>query len=119
MAGMFGIWNAPVAITTARDSIWAPPLVVTLKLAPKVSRDRTAAREAYRYGEVRGIRLEVIGDLILLGYPCGSPGTANYGPASAKRIALIRLCQDAGFTLAEVRVFVAAGSRRHPHGPNR
>ena len=41
-------------------------------------------------------------------------GRRYYGPASAERIALIRLCQDAGFTLAEVRVFVAAGSRRHP-----
>jgi DNA-binding transcriptional MerR regulator len=44
-------------------------------------------------------------------------GRANkrryYGPASAERIALIRLCQDAGFTLAEIRAFIAAGSRRH------
>jgi DNA-binding transcriptional MerR regulator len=41
-------------------------------------------------------------------------GRRYYGPTSAERIALIRLCQDAGFTLAEVRAFVAAGSRRHP-----
>lgn len=41
-------------------------------------------------------------------------GRRYYGPASAQRIALIRLCQDAGFTLAEIRAFVAAGSRRHP-----
>ena len=41
-------------------------------------------------------------------------GRRYYGPASAQRIALIRLCQDAGFTLSEVRAFVAAGSRRHP-----
>src|SRR5262249_152354 len=41
-------------------------------------------------------------------------GRRYYGPASAERIALIRLWQDAGFTLAEVRAFVAAGSRRHP-----
>ena len=41
-------------------------------------------------------------------------GRRYYGPAGAERIALIRLCQDAGFTLAEVRTFVAAGSRRHP-----
>jgi DNA-binding transcriptional MerR regulator len=39
-------------------------------------------------------------------------GRRYYGPASAEQIALIRLCQDAGFTLAEVRAFVAAGSRR-------
>src|SRR5262249_4653402 len=41
-------------------------------------------------------------------------GRRFYGPASAERIALIRLCQDAGFTLAEVRALVATGSRRHP-----
>jgi DNA-binding transcriptional MerR regulator len=41
-------------------------------------------------------------------------GRRYYGPTSAERIALIRLCRDAGFTLAEVRTFVAAGSRRHP-----
>src|SRR5215472_7662973 len=39
-------------------------------------------------------------------------GRRYYGSASAERIALIRLCQDAGLTLAEVRVFIAAGSRR-------
>ena len=41
-------------------------------------------------------------------------GRRYYSPASAERIALIRLCQDAGFTLAEIRTFIAAGSRRHP-----
>src|SRR5262245_7143751 len=41
-------------------------------------------------------------------------GRRYYGPGSAERIALIRLCQDAGFTLAEIRAFVAAGSRRNP-----
>jgi DNA-binding transcriptional MerR regulator len=41
-------------------------------------------------------------------------GRRYYGSASAERVALIRLCQDAGFSLAEVRAFVAAGSRRHP-----
>src|SRR5262244_559569 len=41
-------------------------------------------------------------------------GRRYYGPASAERIALIGLCQDAGFTLAEIRAVVAAGSRRHP-----
>jgi len=39
-------------------------------------------------------------------------GRRYYGPASGERIALIRLCQDAGFTLAEIRSFVAIGSRR-------
>src|SRR5262249_62157663 len=41
-------------------------------------------------------------------------GRRYYGPASAERIALIRLCQDAGFTLAEIRTVLAAGSRRNP-----
>ena len=36
-----------------------------------------------------------------------------YGPASTERIALIRLCQDAGFTLGETRAFIAAGGRRN------
>lgn len=40
-------------------------------------------------------------------------GRRYYGPESTERIALIRLCQDAGFTLAEIRAFVAIGSRRH------
>src|SRR5262245_49130113 len=39
-------------------------------------------------------------------------GRRYYGSASAERIALIRLCQEAGLTLAEVRVFIASGSRR-------
>src|SRR5262249_1613221 len=39
-------------------------------------------------------------------------GRRYYGSASVERIALIRLCQDAGLTLAEVRVFIEAGSRR-------
>jgi DNA-binding transcriptional MerR regulator len=34
--------------------------------------------------------------------------------SSAERVALIRLCQDAGFTLAEIRVLVAIGNRRRP-----
>src|SRR5262252_919671 len=41
-------------------------------------------------------------------------GRRYYGPATAERIALIRLCQDGGFTLAEIRAFIAAGSRRNP-----
>lgn len=44
-------------------------------------------------------------------------GRRYYGSASAAQVGLIRLCQDAGFTLAEIRVFVAAGSRRHPSWP--
>jgi MerR family transcriptional regulator, redox-sensitive transcriptional activator SoxR len=41
-------------------------------------------------------------------------GRRYYGPASVERIALIRLCQDAGFTLAEIRAVIATGSRRNP-----
>jgi DNA-binding transcriptional MerR regulator len=41
-------------------------------------------------------------------------GRRYYGCSSTERIGLIRLCQDAGFTLAEIRAFVTAGSRRHP-----
>jgi DNA-binding transcriptional MerR regulator len=41
-------------------------------------------------------------------------GRRFYGSGSTEHVALIRLCQDAGFTLAEIRTFVAAGSRRHP-----
>lgn len=40
-------------------------------------------------------------------------GRRYYGPQSTERVALILLCQDAGFTLAEIRAVVAAGSRRH------
>ncbi len=41
-------------------------------------------------------------------------GRRYYGASSMQRVALIRLCQDAGFTLAEVRTFVSAGGRRDP-----
>lgn len=41
-------------------------------------------------------------------------GRRYYGPTSTERVGLIRLCQDAGFTLAETRTFVMIGSRRHP-----
>jgi DNA-binding transcriptional MerR regulator len=35
----------------------------------------------------------------------------HYPPSSAERVALIRLCQDAGFTLAEIGQLLAAWSR--------
>ena len=37
----------------------------------------------------------------------------HYSPSSAERVALIRLCQDAGFTLAEIGQLLAAWSRGH------
>ena len=39
-------------------------------------------------------------------------GKRHYPPASAERIGLVRLYQDAGFTLKEIRQLLAAGSRR-------
>src|SRR5262249_41105322 len=39
-------------------------------------------------------------------------GRRHYGASSAERVALIRLCQDAGFTLREIRTLMAAGTRR-------
>ena len=41
-------------------------------------------------------------------------GKRHYPPAIAKRLALIRLYQDAGFTLEEIRQLLAAGSRLRP-----
>ena len=41
-------------------------------------------------------------------------GKRQYPPASAERLALIRLYQDAGFTLKEIRQLLAAGSRPRP-----
>src|SRR5215204_5791278 len=35
----------------------------------------------------------------------------HYSPSSAESVALIRLCQDAGFTLAEIGRLLAAWSR--------
>src|SRR5262244_4595106 len=70
----------------------------------ELSRQAGLATSALRYYERIG----------LLAPDSRVSGRRYYGPASAERIALIGLCQDAGFTLAEVRAFVAAGSRRHP-----
>jgi DNA-binding transcriptional MerR regulator len=39
-------------------------------------------------------------------------GKRHYPPSSAERLALVRLCQDAGFTLKEIRQLLAAGTRR-------
>jgi DNA-binding transcriptional MerR regulator len=39
-------------------------------------------------------------------------GKRHYPPSSAERLALVRLYQDAGFTLKEIRQLLAAGSRR-------
>ena len=39
-------------------------------------------------------------------------GKRRYPPSSAERLALVRLYQDAGFTLKEIRRLLAAGSGR-------
>jgi DNA-binding transcriptional MerR regulator len=39
-------------------------------------------------------------------------GKRHYPPASAERLAFVRLCQDAGFTLKEIRQLLAARSPR-------
>lgn len=39
-------------------------------------------------------------------------GRRHYDPSSAERVALIQLCQDAGFTLREIRALIAAGSSK-------
>ena len=39
-------------------------------------------------------------------------GRRYYGPESTERIALIRLFQDAGFTLREIRAVIASGGHR-------
>jgi DNA-binding transcriptional MerR regulator len=38
-------------------------------------------------------------------------GKRHYAPSSGERLALIRLCQDAGFTLAEIRRLIPAWGR--------
>jgi DNA-binding transcriptional MerR regulator len=46
--------------------------------------------------------------------PAGRAGQRrHYQESSAERVALIRLYQDAGFTLAEIGRLLAAGSRDH------
>ena len=39
-------------------------------------------------------------------------GKRHFPPSSAERLALVRLYQEAGFTLEEIRRLLAAGSRR-------
>lgn len=76
----------------------------TLFLIGELSRRTGLAPSALRYYERIGL-LAPDGRL---------NGRRYYGPTSTERVGLIRLCQDAGFTLAETRAFVTIGSRRHP-----
>src|SRR5262245_24651342 len=73
-------------------------------LIGELGRRTGLATSALRYYEQVGLLV-----------PAGrSNGRRYYGPESTERVALILLCQDAGFTLAEIRAIAAAGSRRHP-----
>jgi DNA-binding transcriptional MerR regulator len=70
----------------------------------ELSRRTGLATSALRYYERLGLLA-----------PAGrASGRRYYSPGSAERIALIRLFQDAGFTLPEIRAVVAIGSRRNP-----
>jgi DNA-binding transcriptional MerR regulator len=68
----------------------------------EVGRRTGAATSALRYYERVG----------LLPPAERAGGKRHYPPSIAERIALIRLYQDAGFTLAEIRELLAEGSRR-------
>src|SRR5262245_52815721 len=50
----------------------------------------------------------------LLSPAARAAGRRHYDASSAERVALIQLCQDAGFTLGEIRALLAAGGRRRP-----
>src|SRR5262249_36752864 len=79
--------------------------------------NRTALLEIGELGRRTGLATSAVRyyERVGLLVPDGrANGRRYYGPASAERIALIRLCQDAGFTLAEIRAVLAAGSRRNP-----
>jgi DNA-binding transcriptional MerR regulator len=67
----------------------------------ELARRTGVASSALRYYEELGLLA-----------PAGRVGRRrHYHESSAERVALIRLCQDAGFTLAEVRRLLAASSR--------
>src|SRR5262249_35424235 len=68
----------------------------------ELARRTRLASSALRYYERVG----------LLSPAARAGGRRHYGTSSAERVALIQLCQDAGFTLREIRALVAAGSRR-------
>jgi DNA-binding transcriptional MerR regulator len=68
----------------------------------ELARRTGLASSALRYYERAG----------LLSPAARAGGRRHYGSSSAERVALIRLCQDAGFTLREIRALVTAWSRR-------
>src|SRR5262252_10839221 len=60
------------------------------------------ASSALRYYERAG----------LLSPTARARGRRHYASSSVERVALIQLCQDAGFTLREIRALLTAWSRR-------
>lgn len=71
-------------------------------LIGKLGRRTGLATSALRYYERVG-----------LVSPAGrSGGQRYYGASAIERVAFIQLCQDAGFTLREIRALLATGSRR-------
>jgi len=68
----------------------------------ELARRTGLASSALRYYERAG----------LLSPTARAGGRRHYGPSSAERVALVQLCQDAGFTLREIRALVTAWSRR-------
>ena len=67
----------------------------------ELARRTRVATSALRYYERIG----------LLSPAARAGGRRHYPPSSAERVALIRLCQDAGFTLAEIGRLLFAFSR--------
>src|SRR5215472_15264531 len=74
------------------------PLIAIGELARRTG----LASSALRYYERAG----------LLSPTARTGGRRHYGSSSSERVALIQLCQDAGFTLREIRALLAAWSRR-------
>ena len=68
----------------------------------ELARRTGVASSALRYYERVG----------LLSPTARAGGRRHYGASTAERVALIQLCQDAGFTLREIRALLAAWTRR-------
>ena len=68
----------------------------------ELARRTGLASSALRYYERAGV----------LSPTAWAGGRRHYRASSAERVALIQLCQDAGFTLREIRALVTAWSRR-------
>src|SRR5215471_15165018 len=68
----------------------------------ELARRTGLASSALRYYERAG----------LLSPTARAGGRRHYGPSSIERVALIQLCQDAGFTLREIHALLTAWSRR-------